>query len=202
MRKGIMAAGALSLFLGVILAVCHEQPDPKESIWEEARLEEIYTNIREEEQREGIPEPWPVEELEEGSDPEEPQEAAGQVMEFTAEDAALLMRVAQAEAGNQGEEGMRLVMSVVLNRVSSSEFPNSIEEVIFQPHQFSSVSDGHFEKEEVFSTEVHEALARIQEGDVEPEIVGFEVVSSDELDKYFASAFEYREHRFYTQKGD
>ena len=200
MRKAFMAAGAVSLFLGVILAICREQQDPTESIWEEARLEEVQTYIRQTEQEESIPESEPVQEYEAGELTEDSQTAAGQVNELTYEEAQLLMRIAEAEAGNQGEEGMWLVMSVVLNRVNSSEFPNSICEVIYQPHQFSSVSDGHFEKVEVFSSEVHEALARIEEGEVAPEIVGFEVTSSDELDKYFASAFEYRGHRFYTER--
>ena len=197
-----MIAGTMSLLLGVIMAACEEQPDPKESIWEEARLEEVQTYIRQTEQEESIPEPEPVQEYEAGELTEDPQTAAGQVNELTYEEAQLLMRIAEAEAGNQGEEGMWLVMSVVMNRVDNPEFPNLISDVIYQPHQFSSVLDGHFEKVETFSTEAHQALARIEQGEVAPEIVGFEVTGSDELDKYFASAFEYRGHRFYTEKGD
>ena len=48
----------------------------------------------------------------------------------------------EAEAGNQGLKGKRLVCAVILNRVDSEEFPNTIEEVINQPRQFSVVSDG------------------------------------------------------------
>ncbi len=36
------------------------------------------------------------------------------------------------------------VAAVVLNRVLSSEFPDTIEEVIFQPWQFAAVDDGQF----------------------------------------------------------
>lgn len=42
---------------------------------------------------------------------------------------------------------MVAVGAVVLNRVKHKEFPNSIEMVIYQPKQFSSVSDGQFELE-------------------------------------------------------
>lgn len=46
--------------------------------------------------------------------------------EFTYEESQLLMGIAQAEAGNQGPDGMWLVMSVVLNRVNNPEFPDNI----------------------------------------------------------------------------
>ena len=44
-----------------------------------------------------------------------------------------------AEAEGEGTEGKALVMKVVLNRVESREFPNSIEDVVFQPGQFEPV---------------------------------------------------------------
>lgn len=116
--------------------------------------------------------------------------------EFTYEDAQLLMGIAQAEAGNQGADGMWLVMSVVLNRVDSPEFPDTIREVIYADHQFYAKGIGKTE----ISPECHEALARIEKGDVAPEIVAFEKTTSKVLDKYFSSAFGYRDHQFYTLK--
>lgn len=61
-------------------------------------------------------------------------------------DAILLSRLIQAEAGNQDAEGMCLVADVVMNRVRSDRFPNTIEEVIFQEGQFGVVTDGVLEK--------------------------------------------------------
>ena len=52
----------------------------------------------------------------------------------------------EAEAGNQGLKGKRLVCAVILNRVDSDDFPNTVEEVINQPRQFSVVSDGRINK--------------------------------------------------------
>lgn len=114
--------------------------------------------------------------------------------EFTYEEAQLLMGIAQAEAGNQGTDGMWLVMSVVLNRVENEDFPNSIRKVIYQDHQFYTKGIGKTE----ISPECHEALARIERGDIAPEIVAFERTTSKKLDKYFSAAFEYRDHKFYT----
>lgn len=60
----------------------------------------------------------------------------------------LLAQLIQAEAGNQDELGKRYVADVVLNRVDSKDFPDTIEDVIFQmnPVQFSCVIDGNFDK--------------------------------------------------------
>lgn len=58
----------------------------------------------------------------------------------------LLAQLVHAEAGNQSLYGKRLVADVVLNRVRSDEFPNTVHEVIFQPGQFSVVNNGAWEK--------------------------------------------------------
>ena len=55
---------------------------------------------------------------------------------YTEEEKALLMALSQAEAGNQGAEGMALVMNVVNNRIASESFPDTLEGVIFQEGQF------------------------------------------------------------------
>lgn len=118
------------------------------------------------------------------------------VNEFTYEEARMLLEIAQAEAGNQGADGMWLVMSVVYNRRDSEEFPDSIKEVIFQDSQFYTKGMGATE----ISPECHEALARIEKGDVAPEIIAFEKSTSNRLDHFFSSAFGYRDHNFYTLK--
>lgn len=56
-----------------------------------------------------------------------------------------LAQLVEAEAGTQGSYGKRLVADVVLNRVDSRIFPNSIHEVIFDPYQFSVIFDGRFD---------------------------------------------------------
>lgn len=54
----------------------------------------------------------------------------------------LLERLVEAEAGIEPFEGKVAVAKVVLNRVQNEQFPNSIESVIYQPRQFSPVSNG------------------------------------------------------------
>ena len=54
----------------------------------------------------------------------------------------LLALVTMAEAEGEPEEGKRLVIDTILNRVDSPHFPNTIEGVIYQEGQFSSMWDG------------------------------------------------------------
>ena len=65
-------------------------------------------------------------------------------LDFDGDDAYLLAKIAMAEAEGEDLEGKALVIRVVLNRVWSDGFPDSIEEVIFQPGQFSPVSNGRW----------------------------------------------------------
>lgn len=53
-----------------------------------------------------------------------------------------LSRAIYAESGNQPMKGRLAVGTVILNRVANAQFPNTIEEVVFQPGQFSPVSNG------------------------------------------------------------
>ena len=61
----------------------------------------------------------------------------------------LLERVVEAEAGNQGLMGKRLVVAVIYNRVESEKFPNTIQGVLTSPHQFSTVWNGSVDRVEV-----------------------------------------------------
>lgn len=57
-------------------------------------------------------------------------------------DVNLLSRLVYAESRGEPYSGQVAVASVVLNRVKSSSFPNSIAGVIYQTGAFSVVSDG------------------------------------------------------------
>ena len=58
----------------------------------------------------------------------------------------LLARLINGEARGEPYEGQVAVGAVVLNRVKSSEFPNTISGVIYQKNQFSCITDGQFNK--------------------------------------------------------
>lgn len=61
-----------------------------------------------------------------------------------ASDLSMLAALIQCEAGGESYEGKLAVGSVVMNRVSSSHFPNTVAGVIYQAGQFSPVASGRF----------------------------------------------------------
>ena len=60
---------------------------------------------------------------------------------YDQEDVILLAKIIYAEARGESFEGQVAVGAVVLNRVESPKFPDTIREVIYQPGQFSAVLD-------------------------------------------------------------
>ena len=61
---------------------------------------------------------------------------------YTNSDLALLARLIHGEARGESYTGKVAVGAVVLNRVKSASFPNTISGVIYQPYAFTAVSDG------------------------------------------------------------
>lgn len=62
--------------------------------------------------------------------------------QYTSSDLYLLAKCIYAEARGESYTGQVAVGAVILNRVRSSAFPNSISGVIYQQHAFTAVSDG------------------------------------------------------------
>jgi spore germination cell wall hydrolase CwlJ-like protein len=66
---------------------------------------------------------------------------------YSDQDLKLLACLVHAEAGTQSYEGKLAVANVVLNRVKSSDYPDSIEAVIYQSGQFSVAHSGSLDKQ-------------------------------------------------------
>ncbi len=62
--------------------------------------------------------------------------------DYTEADKILLARIIYAEARGECLEGQIAVGAVVLNRVKSDEFPDSIQEVVYDPGQFTPAENG------------------------------------------------------------
>ncbi|MDQ0217834.1 LysM peptidoglycan-binding domain-containing protein [Peribacillus cavernae] len=61
-------------------------------------------------------------------------------------DKELLARLVHAEAKGEPYRGKVAVAAVVLNRIQSEEFPDTVSKVIYQENQFSPVADGSIKK--------------------------------------------------------
>lgn len=122
------------------------------------------------------------------------------VVELDIKDAQMLMKIAQAEAGNQSIDGMALVMQTVLNRVADDDYPDTVYEVITQKGQFQSYANGRYDKA-IPCVNCHYALAEIEKGTfADDTVIAFEVTGVRSLDKYYMYAFTLGDHDFYTEK--
>ena len=65
------------------------------------------------------------------------------------EDISLIALVTMAEAEGECEEGKRLVIDTILNRVDSEYFPDNVYDVVYQRSQFSSIWNGRVDRCEV-----------------------------------------------------
>lgn len=70
----------------------------------------------------------------------------GYSLAATADEETLLAALVECEAGGCGVECMTAVAAVVINRVHSSSFPNTIYSVIYQSGQFGPASSGKLER--------------------------------------------------------
>jgi hypothetical protein len=65
----------------------------------------------------------------------------------------VLLRIVEAEAGSEDEDGRLLVANVVLNRMNNPKFPSTVTDVVFQQShgvtQFSPVASGSIWKVKV-----------------------------------------------------
>lgn len=82
-------------------------------------------------------------------------------MDWDADDSYRLAKIAMAEAEGEDTEGKALVILVVLNRVWSDEFPDTIEEVITQKKQFAAYENGRYDRVEP-NEDCYRALALVQ----------------------------------------
>ena len=94
---------------------------------------------------------------------EEAAAETGRIYEVSEEDYDALLRLVEAEASGEDIKGKLLVANVVLNRVKSGVFPDTIKEVIYQRQngraQFSPVATGKIDRVAV-SEETVEAVER------------------------------------------
>ena len=126
---------------------------------------------------------------------EEKAKAAG----ISQEEKQILLKIAMAEAEGEGTSGKAYVMRVVLNRVQSEEFPNTIKKVVFQKNQFSPVKDNgrywNLEPDE----ECYEAYNMIENGwdDSEGALYFSRTGSSPWMQENTDFLYEIGNHSFY-----
>jgi len=79
---------------------------------------------------------------------QEETKATGNEHRFNNEDLYFLAKVIMAEAEGEPYEGKIAVGSVIMNRLESNAFPNTLKKVVYQKKQFSCMWDGRFQRVE------------------------------------------------------
>ncbi len=95
---------------------------------------------------------------------------------ISATDLYLLAKIIEAEAGSSwlSDDHQRSVASVLLNRVASPEFPNTIKECIYQPGQYYGANNSFFAKLVPSERAVRNALYVLENGSILPATVVFQ----------------------------
>jgi spore germination cell wall hydrolase CwlJ-like protein len=63
---------------------------------------------------------------------------------FSKSEVEILERITEAEVTGGDIESKKNVVSVIINRLESDEFPDTIEKVVFQKRQFSPIADKRY----------------------------------------------------------
>jgi|SRR5690554_2937270 len=73
-----------------------------------------------------------------------PEVSQAQTFSVSDEEIDLLARAVYSEARGEPFQGQVAIAAVILNRVDHGDFPDTINDVIFQPWAFTAVHDGQF----------------------------------------------------------
>lgn len=71
---------------------------------------------------------------------------------FTDEEIHLIEATIQHEVGNFSETYQKLIAELIYNRLMSDEFPNTVEEVLYQENQFCGIEDWYSPNTEIDDT--------------------------------------------------
>lgn len=65
---------------------------------------------------------------------------------YTPQNVVILSHLIEGEAGDQDDACQQSVGQVVMNRVKSKHFPNTVEGVVFAPRQYACTWDGNYDR--------------------------------------------------------
>ncbi len=118
-------------------------------------------------------------------------------VDLTYEDAQILMKIAVLE-DHTDEVSQAYIMTIVLNRLNSEDFPNSIRQVIEQEGQFLKLSDSRYKKAEP-DVNSHIALALVESGQIKTDYLFYEalIVKNSWASRHRGKPDEYGGSRFY-----
>ncbi len=127
-------------------------------------------------------------------------------IQLSAADYDCLLKIVESEAGVCDRKGKILVANVVLNRMNSRYFPDTVREVVYQKNQFSPVENGSIDQVSV-TEDTRQAVSMALSGtDYSQGALFFaarELAEEDNMDWFDRSLnylFEHDGHEFFALK--
>lgn len=135
------------------------------------------------------------------------EEAEKKKVKISEKDKNILLRIVEAEATGGDVKSKMLVANVILNRVKSSKFPDTVEGVVFQKgggvYQFSPIKDGRYYSVSI-SSGTRKAVNRVLAGeDVSKGALYFmarKIANPSNVrwfDNHLTRVMQYGSHEFY-----
>lgn len=128
------------------------------------------------------------------------------LIQLNSNDYECLLKIVQSEAGICDQKGKILVANVILNRMQSQYFPDTVEDVVYQENQFSPVENGSIDKVSI-TEETRQAVSMALSGTDYSEGALFFAARNlaDEknmawFDESLDFLFEHDGHEFFTLK--
>jgi hypothetical protein len=140
----ILVAIILIVIIASVLTTLHEAKNEAAAVVWQARWQEPVARTV------VTPEPTPEPTLE-----PTPEPTPTPRLTLTADEVDLIARIVWHEARGESLEGQRAVVEVIFNRIEADNFPDTVEDVIYQKNQFASA--GYVDSAEP-TTEQFEAI--------------------------------------------
>ena len=113
--------------------------------------------------------------------------ASYQTLNLTDEDLQILYKITSAERGGGTQQQQEYVVSVILNRVLSSKFPNTVHDVVFQKNQFQPTRNGAYEAAVPSQTTIDAVNNVAQNGDTAKYAVYFMTPAASLKEKWISN---------------
>lgn len=134
---------------------------------------------------------------------ERPTKEKTEIIEVDQQEAQMIMKISQIEAGDTDPLSIAYVMKAIINRRDDPDFPSTVSEVLNQEGQFTTIKSAKYKKLTP-NVNAHYALYLLESGQVNIESEYFEATWV--TDSWMSGngnlevEFEYGGHRFYKKK--
>ena len=129
------------------------------------------------------------------------------IIEFNDTELEILYKITEAEGTGQSIESKENIVSSIINRIYDSNFPSTIEDIVFQEGQYSPIGDKRYYTVTV-TEETKEAVHNVIDNGVNHDCIYFcnyKKVKSSKLRKWFDNSLKFvfkddSGHSYYRDK--